>query len=259
MLIQDEAVETLVSLGLTVLQAKVYLALATLGRSTGKATAKSAKVASQDIYRVLAELQEIGLVEKIIAKPNQYRPIPLDEGLSALLKCRQEETVELKKAAAQISESLQTIDTYRDINGIGDFVLIPKKQLFRARKAVESAQTSIDFVFDFEAAMTYHTKFFGLEIKLLDRGVKIRNLLNKKEHDACASKAFLKLKNKSEFETKLCFDEITKLIIVDRKELFLSTIAKSGISDQPYLWSNNQVLVEKIQQWYDMVWERSSF
>ncbi len=259
MLLQDEAVETLVSLGLTVLQAKVYLALATSGKSTGKATAKSAKVASQDIYRVLTELQEIGLIEKIIAKPNQYSPIPLDEGLSALLKCRQEKTVELKKAAAQISKSLQTTDTYRDINEIGDFVLIPKKQLLRAKKAVENAQTSIDLMFDFEAAMTHHIKFFELEIKLLDRGVKIRNLLNKKEHDTCASKEFLELKNKSEFEAKLCFDEITKLIIVDRKELFLSTISKSGISDQPYLWSNNQVLVEIIQQWYEMLWEKSSF
>ena len=61
MLVQEETVQTLVNLGLTVLQAKVYLSLAKSGVSTGRATAKAAKVASQDVYRVLIELQEKGI------------------------------------------------------------------------------------------------------------------------------------------------------------------------------------------------------
>ena len=99
MLLQEETVQTLVNLELTVLQAKVYLALVKLGTSTGRTTAKAAKVASQDVYRVLTELQEKGLVEKIIAKPNKYRPIPLKDGLSMLLQRRNKQTAELKKAA----------------------------------------------------------------------------------------------------------------------------------------------------------------
>jgi sugar-specific transcriptional regulator TrmB len=68
------------------LQAKVYIALAKLGTLTGRVTAKEAKVASQDVYRVLAELEEKNLVEKIIVTPNKYRPVPVQDVLSILLK-----------------------------------------------------------------------------------------------------------------------------------------------------------------------------
>jgi len=33
-------------------------------------------VARQDVYRVLLELQKLGIVEKIIATPNRFRALP---------------------------------------------------------------------------------------------------------------------------------------------------------------------------------------
>ncbi|MCW4019121.1 MAG: hypothetical protein NWF00_10680 [Candidatus Bathyarchaeota archaeon] len=95
----EEAIQTLVNLGLTVLQAKVYLALVTVGTTTGRITAKAANVASQDVYRVLTELQEKGLAEKIIAKPNKYKPTPVQNGISALLKQKIKEYNENEKKA----------------------------------------------------------------------------------------------------------------------------------------------------------------
>jgi hypothetical protein len=46
----DESVQTLVNLRLTVLQAKVYIALAKSGTSTGKTTAKVAQVRALIIF-----------------------------------------------------------------------------------------------------------------------------------------------------------------------------------------------------------------
>ncbi|MCW4047841.1 MAG: hypothetical protein NWE99_09855 [Candidatus Bathyarchaeota archaeon] len=60
----DECVQTLMGLGLTLLQAKTYLALATLGKADVKMISKASNVARQDIYRVMPVLQKLGLGKK---------------------------------------------------------------------------------------------------------------------------------------------------------------------------------------------------
>jgi DNA polymerase III alpha subunit len=54
-------------LGLTLLQAKIYLALSKTGKATIKTISKASNSARQDIYRIMPTLQKLGLAEKIIA------------------------------------------------------------------------------------------------------------------------------------------------------------------------------------------------
>jgi sugar-specific transcriptional regulator TrmB len=104
---QDEIVQTLVNLKLTVVQAKVYIALAKLGTSTAKPITKEAHVASQDVYRVLGELQEKGLVQKLIAKPAMYKATPINEGLPILLQNKKEEYTEIEKQVKKVAKDFQ--------------------------------------------------------------------------------------------------------------------------------------------------------
>jgi HTH-type transcriptional regulator, sugar sensing transcriptional regulator len=259
---QTEAVDALVSLGLTVLQAKVYIASSMSGALTARTTAKTAKVASQDVYRVLSELQEIGLVERIIAKPNKYRAIPLGEGLVMLLQRRKEETEELKKTAVKIVRDLDNLNRPSD-NSEGDFILIPKKgpMINRIRKAFESAQTSIDLMNNFMEGVVGHELNFGLEMKAANRNVKIRDLICKAPEDIRIPESFQALLRKSpNFQAKYtsCNSSV-KLVIKDKNEMFISTIPESATTMQPYLWSNNPVLLEVVQQWYDMKWEEVAY
>jgi sugar-specific transcriptional regulator TrmB len=128
LLSQDETVETLVNLGLTVLQARVYIALSRLGTQTGRATAKAARVAPQDVYRVLSELQEKGLIEKIISKPNQYRSAPVIQGLSMLLHDRNQQTYRLKKAVSKICKNLEIKDYQDNSDVTKEFALLPAQE-----------------------------------------------------------------------------------------------------------------------------------
>ena len=84
-MLKNEDIEALVCLGLSTLQARVYLALTNLGRANTKSLAKNSNVARQDIYRITAELQELGIIEKIIAIPNEYRVTSLQDGIKILL------------------------------------------------------------------------------------------------------------------------------------------------------------------------------
>jgi len=108
--LRDEDVQALTSIGLTVLQAKVYLTLVKLGKATIKTISKTAEVARQDIYRVTSELHKLGLVEKVIAAPNEFKAIPLTEGISILLQRMHEERAESHKKIKKLMRR------YRDKN-----------------------------------------------------------------------------------------------------------------------------------------------
>jgi sugar-specific transcriptional regulator TrmB len=259
--LQSEAVQALVELGLTILQAKVYFAVSVSGTLTARTAAKTAKVASQDVYRVLGELQEKGLVEKVIAKPNRYQPVPLEDGISMLLQRRKEQTEELKKTAFEIFRELESMTNPSD-SSEGDFVLIPKKGplLARIRKTFESAQTSIDLMNNFMEGITGHEVNFELEMKAVHRNVKIRDLLCKSPEDFHVPESFLTLLKKAPtFQARFASsDSSVKLLMKDGKEMLISTIPETTTIAQPYLWSNNPILLDIVQQWYDMKWKAAS-
>lgn len=93
--VNDEEIQVLTRLGLTITQAKVFLALCRIGTSTPKIISEESKVARQDIYRIFTELQELGFVVKGITSPVMFEAIPLQDALSFLLERRIKETREL--------------------------------------------------------------------------------------------------------------------------------------------------------------------
>ncbi|MEJ5326773.1 MAG: helix-turn-helix domain-containing protein [Candidatus Bathyarchaeia archaeon] len=84
-MVEEELVQILTRLGLTISQVKVYLGLIGLKQASGKVIAKHSKMARQEVYRVLAELQEKSLVEKIISRPTEFKPVSIEDCLSILV------------------------------------------------------------------------------------------------------------------------------------------------------------------------------
>jgi sugar-specific transcriptional regulator TrmB len=101
---EDEDIEAFKTLRLTLLQAKVYLAIVRLKEAKIREISKSVKVARQDIYRVVAELQELGLVEKVIATPCRYEAVPIRQAAFILLKRIQDDDVESQEKAMTLIE-----------------------------------------------------------------------------------------------------------------------------------------------------------
>jgi sugar-specific transcriptional regulator TrmB len=66
--------DVLSELGLTKNQIKIYLSLLKLGTPTKAIRIfQVSGVPRQDVYRVLLELQQLGIVEKIISRPSSLR------------------------------------------------------------------------------------------------------------------------------------------------------------------------------------------
>jgi predicted transcriptional regulator len=122
--LREEELQTLVELGLTDLEAKVYLSLVQLGNSKATEICKLSKVTRPDIYRVLNELVELGMVEKILTKPLMFRASPLRSATAYLLEKRNKKTHNLKTKIAKMVKSAEKQKEVYNSKNMGDFNFI---------------------------------------------------------------------------------------------------------------------------------------
>lgn len=124
---QEEDVRTLVKLGLTPNQGKLYLALLKIGKADGRTLAKHSNVARQEVYQILRDLHEIGLVEKVIRTPSEFKPVPIQAGLSVLLINKTKEYRETEEKTKKLLKKFTNIQKETFEEGKNEFLLIPGK------------------------------------------------------------------------------------------------------------------------------------
>lgn len=254
--IRETATDTLIDLGLSLLQAKAYFALATSGTQTGRSLAKISKIAPQDIYRLLDELAEKGLVEKIIAKPSKFRALPLADGLQMLLRRRQEETAKLIEEAEWISKAAEAIPTPEE--ECGEFRILPSREpiVRMSLEILQTAKVSVDLMNETQEVSKLHDLHFEAKKAALKRGVQIREIIGRSTSEACLPQSFLHLAKSTPLIQVRMLDSppTARLMIKDGKEVFFATTYRPGTLSQPFFWTNNPVVVRIVQQWYDGVW-----
>jgi sugar-specific transcriptional regulator TrmB len=256
---QEEAIQALISLGLTVAQAKVYLALSRLDYATGREIANESGVRSPDIYRVLSELIEKSLVRKIIAAPNKFQAIPLFDGIKSLFFRRQEKTNELMQKTKEI------IDTFKGKSDIftayenKSFILIPKREpvINLATKKLTTLQKSYDFAaHNLEVLLEWTDDFYKEVMEAIGRGVKFRIIVNKSSSKTYLSGKLLSLLRQPSFEVKFIVDNFQfGFIIVDNREVIIPVGLKIPCEYDANILTCNRNIVAITQKLFDSTWE----
>lgn len=245
-------------LGLTSVQARVYIALAQSGISTIKTISKVSRVARQDIYRITSVLQKLGLVEKIIAAPTMFRAIPIKDAISILLERRTKETSELQ---AQTKELLKKFKKIKAITTAPQeetqFILVPEKEalILRTKQAVMSAQRSTDIIITwkkFPQMLLLLAKEFREAIK---RGVKIRYIVEKTEYENSWPEIVQAFTRNSSFKLRFVPNPPNTVFgIFDEKEVFIATSTAGYAAEYPALWSNNPSLISAMHDLFEIMW-----
>jgi sugar-specific transcriptional regulator TrmB len=81
----EDAVDGLTQLGLTIYEARVFLALQKLGSASASDISEVADVPRSQVYGAAEALQERSLVDTQQSTPTVYRPVPLEQARSRLL------------------------------------------------------------------------------------------------------------------------------------------------------------------------------
>jgi sugar-specific transcriptional regulator TrmB len=252
---REHDLHVLRELGLTPLEAEVYIAFVKSGESTVSSMAQTLQKARAEVYRALPKLQKLGLIEKITSIPNKYRAFSISMGLNILLEHNTKKQHEIQTEAKNFLKKFKerTLgETYlEDADGL---VIAHGWEVEKTKviNLLESVQTSFDGIvpaFRLRIAFDELLEFFE---KALRRGIKLRHITNLPE-DKSIQKAIQILKKAGDYEIRYIPKPPRTIVgITDKKALHLT-----------YMLSGNQVrslvttspdLVETFQDYFDLKW-----
>ncbi len=255
----EKEVEILTRLGLSSVQARVYLALARSGASKIRRIAQTSSVPRQDIYRILSALQELSLVEKVVATPTMYRAIPMKEAFSMLMERKLKDTSELEAETKKLLNSLNESETKEaPKEEEQQYVMISAKQSTEKffLKLLSAAQETFDVIIP-EEAIALMQKWTTSFKKALKRGVKCRHVICVPEGTGSLPEFWLPLMKNPNFKVRYLPNRPPATITVrDKKEMFVSTMAVNPIK-APGLWSNNPGCLAIINNYFEDMWQRA--
>ena len=195
-------------------------------------------------------------MESTISRPLRFKGIPIQKGISFLLKEKIKETKKMKKKAEKIIE-------YQRNNNIKiqkyepHFILISKKEasITKRQEEIDNAKKSIDFISSWKRFPSTIDTFGEDGLNALKRGLKMRVILEKPKDLNQIPETVQKLKEFPKYKLRYFLGQPSAIIgIFDREKVIIKTSATVGLAEKPSLWTDNPCLVLVIQDHFEMMW-----
>lgn len=256
----DEYISTLSELGLSNIQARVYLALAKSSNLKAQEISSISGVARPDVYRVLVQLEEAGLVERIISKPEEFRALPIENCVSNLFQRRILKTAELQQKAIVLMQGFKRDAAKEEQHNEFQFILLPSRDIVysKAEKMIRNAQEIICFFALRKRLLAWISNYFPVLEEALNRNVDFRVILPIPEANKRLDEPIEALLKHPNFVVRFRSGSFNVGFSVwDRKEMLLSTSATDTPFPHPTLWSNNKSIVALAQEHFDSEWQKA--
>lgn len=101
--------KTLVTLGFTETDAKVYVYLATEGPKKASDTAEALRIYKQQLYRSLKKLQSKGIINASPEYPTRFSAVLFEKVLDFLIKAKMEQQQALQESKEELLSTWRSI------------------------------------------------------------------------------------------------------------------------------------------------------
>ncbi len=259
-----EAIENaLVKLGLSKNEIRVYVYLARTGMLKASEISEVISLHRTETYRILRDLEKMGLVSSVFEKPLKFVATPFEKTLDIL--------IESKKLRLQLLERKKN-----DLVSL--WVALPKaevelsrKEVFQIlegeeqinRKAEEILETSKSqvcmFASDSDISHFYHSGLFDKLEGIEKRDFSVRLLAN----NSAKSKFFIKeLKLNGVRSSAACPEDLSSFIIVDQEQLLFlinkNDEPKDAMDERKErpaaLWTNYEAFIKALNALFSELW-----
>ena len=260
-ILEKEKIKILVDLGLTNLQARAYFALCSLKNASPKLISKKSNIARQDVYRIMVLLEQLGLVERIIATPISYKAVPLNDGVSILIRSKTQEIDDLQIKTEDLIRNSR-IELFKPSIKPDDsqFLVISEKKLLYKTLAERNSlvEKILHVAGTWESARSV---LFDSELEefksALKRGVRIKWITEDHEEDPSITPTLKMLQRNPLFEIRYFAPPIPiQAAIYDEKEIVMC-IAVPPSSDVTSIWSNNSIFTKVTLNYWEEIWNSS--
>lgn len=262
----DGAIQTLMDLGLTSCQARIYMTLVQNRKCTAKIISRISKVTRQDVYRIMPKLEKSGLARKVLDTPIGWEATPLKDGLAILMDLQNERFLQLQTKTLNLLDSFKEMKTktvYRDKEP--EFVIISggKQQKSWWKEKLEKLHTCLDCFTEFEGFGAAHLYFGECFKKAFDNGVKFRIIFFTSEDKKvlATKKALLDLDPNFGYphvQSRFFSTSSNSVgMVLDGNEACFYT-KDLGLKKSPMIWSKNPYFVEIFKNYFEMLWNSAS-
>jgi sugar-specific transcriptional regulator TrmB len=256
----DENTDLLLGLGLTLNQAKVYLAILKLEKTVVGQVAKFSKVRREDVYRILPALEKMGLIEKLLGKPTEIRATPISDALSFLVA--EEETKSDDRLSGMRSKvkSLSSKDWKQRLpEEESIYVLIAEKKAILAKTSelFRNSRKEVALIADKGRIIPVLSHFSDECKQAMKKGAQIRLLFEGDSPDGLLKEKVKKLIHGASVHVKFYHETLNHFIMSDDKEALITTSKESGLGESPSLWTNNSNLIGVLRTGFESDWKKA--
>jgi sugar-specific transcriptional regulator TrmB len=265
--LNDES-KALVKLGLSPSQSKIYLATLQLGKATVRDISQVSKIAREDIYKFMPSLVALGLITKHLCSPIQYEAIEPTEVFKLLFGRIEKEYLDLEieadKALKSLTKNLSISDNVK--KSLDTTFLSATENIKMLTEAAKEAKETIDFttrynLFVYSMNSSQFAQCVKEMRKATKRGVKFRMLLDKPVIAKPVSNLSFQVSDSKplvldqNFEYKYLNSAPKCVVIIyDNKRCLIETSKEQDMKVSPFLWSNNDILVELCKTYFEKYW-----
>ncbi len=158
----DENTDLLLGLGLTLNQARVYLAILKLEKTTVGQVAKFSKVRREEVYRILPALEKKGLVERLLGNPTEVRATVVSDALTFLVAEEKRKSDERLLGMKSTVKKLSLKEWTRQVSEDESiYILIPDRKAILAKISglVKDSRKEVALIADKRILMRILFKF----------------------------------------------------------------------------------------------------
>jgi sugar-specific transcriptional regulator TrmB len=262
---EAEDIEILTGLGLSLSEAKVFFILHELEAAVASTISERSGIAREFVYRILPKLMEKGLVEATITVPKKFKAISMKDACTILLRRKEEEN---RKLWSKAMKAMEKHKNKKRSKAAIDFQtsLVPSQEAPDARigQEYENVQKTIDLTFPIGKFLQWSQYYAETGLKeIIKRKVKMRIITQK--HLFEIFKAYPKLFTRS-FKSQLEYIDFryvkkpfsVEMMIFDKKTLFVSTTNESDINKMVWLRTNNPLILEMANDYFEGMWEKAT-
>jgi sugar-specific transcriptional regulator TrmB len=256
----DENTDLLLGLGLTLNQAKTYLAILKLEQTTVGPVAKFSKVRREDVYRILPALERMGLIERLLGKPAEIRATPISDALTFLVAEEKTKSDDRLSGMRSRVQTLSLKDWKQPLPGEESiYILIAEKKAILAKTSelIRNSKKEVALIADKGRIMPVLSQFSDECKQALRKGAQIRLLFEGDSPDGLLKEKVKKLIDGASVHVKFYRGPLNHFIMSDDKEALITASKESGLGESPSLWTNNSNLIGILRTGFESDWEKA--
>jgi HTH-type transcriptional regulator, sugar sensing transcriptional regulator len=257
--LQGDSLKLLEQVGFTETQAKIYITLCQMGQTDAKSLAKQADTPRQAAYRTLGELQQKGMVEKIIAIPQQYRAIPIHEGLSIMIGAKAKEYASLAERAKEFIQRYEVQTRLEKTQEEYNISIVEGKEtiLKKICTLTDACSKEIWLCQPTQRWIQVNLSISKTVKEALRRGVKYHAILEQNQSELAFPKDLKSILKHPNYEVRIARKLKINAALYDDKNGCFSVYPSKAVGETPIIVTNHPSLLIGFRDYFSNQWRDS--